>query len=46
LNHIAKEKEVMEELSKKEREWLKEANKDQVSIDKSITHLDQFKEKT
>jgi hypothetical protein len=32
-NHIAKEKEFEEELSKKEREWLKEARKAQVETE-------------
>jgi hypothetical protein len=46
LNHIAKEKAVEGELSKQEREWLKEASKAQVETNKSIKHLDQVKEKT
>jgi len=46
LNHIAKEKVVEEELSKKEKECLKEATKAQIESEKSIKHLDQVKGKT
>jgi len=45
-NHIDKENEVEEELAKQDKEWIKEATKDQMVIEKSIKLLEQVKGKT